>query len=161
MRICAGTEYSSWKYLRCWTDSAPRKIQTVALDPFLRTFLTRTFKNYKVYFSRASGSGMRPVHRVVRVLTHCSEAWKRGLQRSVILTCWEHTSQKHQSSQEGTRRNQICKMLPWDLISLHQQPNEDRLRETVCHFCLSHKTAETTEKPPASQFGSYRILEES
>lgn len=84
---------------------------------------------------------MRPVHQVVTVVTHCSEAWKRWLQHSAILTCWEHTSQKHKSSQEGTRRNQICKVFLWYLISLHLQR---RPTEQNRHFRLFHKTAETT-----------------
>lgn len=154
MRICAGTEHSSWKYLRCWTDCAPHEIQTVALDTFLRTFLTCTCTNYKVYFSRASGSGMRPVHRVVGIVTRCLEAWKRWLQRSVILTCWEHTSQKHQSSQEGTRKNQICKMFLWYHQQLNRSSNlteswrnpgeilEGRLRPTVVSGLLGNQAAE-------------------
>lgn len=90
------------------------------------------FKHYEVYFSRTSGSGMRPVHQVVRVVTHCSEAWKVG-------STLPRNTNRHSKEPESTRFAR-CFCGIWSPCT----SNEDRQSKTACHLCLSHTTAETT-----------------
>lgn len=75
---------------------------------------------------------MRPVHQVVRVVTHCSEAWKVG---STLPRNTNHHSKEPESTRFARR---FCG------IRSPCTSNEDRLSKTARHLCLSHKTAETT-----------------